>query len=190
MVIAMQPTFYSYIRFLFGPFFRWWWALATGAASILSYLFAPPTGLALSGTAFALLVLLAVTGFFLTLSVVAQGWELFQNGNAGVRVSNIQKCKDFGGEFVFILAGPLPGGRGMLLEVKRAMGDLEAPLAILEVIDKTADGCYQAKPIAMAPVHKKDLADGKCRARDVVVYAFVDGDRVRGWMDQIRAAQV
>jgi hypothetical protein len=63
-----------YIRALTQPFFRWWWALLTGVATLLSFFQWQQKGMNLSGVTVALSVCLVLTLLFFVGSVVTQGF--------------------------------------------------------------------------------------------------------------------
>jgi hypothetical protein len=182
----MRATVGNYLRLLFAPFFRWWWTLITGAASILSFVVAPPNGVTLPRSMISLLVLVLFALVFLTLSVLYQGWELFEARFVALEVIAIQKCQDYGGEYLILLRGQLPASKGTLIEIRRPIGQVEAPFAIVELFDKNAQGYYQAKPIWVAPGHLRDFAAGRFVATELIADTYVDADRIRSNIEHFR----
>jgi len=69
--------FVKYLGTLMSPFFRWWWALITGIATLLSFFAWKTNGLTLSGTQVALAVLILLSLLFLMLSVVRQSFKWY-----------------------------------------------------------------------------------------------------------------
>jgi hypothetical protein len=179
----MSTTFGSYVRLLLEPFFRWWWASITGVASILSFLATPSTGFSFSRLGMSLLALFVSVLLFLTLTVLCQGWELFQARSASLEIVSMQKCRDYGGEYLVLFKGNIPASKGTLIEIRRRIGDLEAPFALVEVLDRNAQGYYQANPIWIAPVHLRDFTADRFVVADLVATAFVNADRIRDNVD-------
>jgi len=70
-------TLPSFLRFLFSPFFRNWWAVLTGCASILAMYITPSHGITLSGAAMMTATFGVLSLIFITLSVLGQGWQLY-----------------------------------------------------------------------------------------------------------------
>src|SRR4051812_28800239 len=93
----------KYFSFLVGPFFRWWWALITGLGTLLSYKLTPDSGWRLGPIGVLLLTVLGFTLSFLTLSVAYQGWQLFRGRYAELVLCSIQKSKDLGADWVFVV---------------------------------------------------------------------------------------
>lgn len=59
----------SFLETLFGSFFRWWWAVLTGFASILSWVYAPET-VTLSRNQVATVTLLGLLLLFFAVSTI------------------------------------------------------------------------------------------------------------------------
>src|SRR5262245_50692730 len=103
----MQPGLANYFAFLFQPFFRWWWAVITGFASIISLLVTPQSGFVLGQAGVALITFLVLTLAFLTLSTTLQGWQLYRKRCPDLRVSGVQKTQEYGGEYIALLCGDM-----------------------------------------------------------------------------------
>ena len=73
--------FGTYLGTLMSPFFRWWWALITGVATLLAFFALKTNGLTLSGTQVALAVLIFFSLVFLMLSVVSQGFKWYSRAH-------------------------------------------------------------------------------------------------------------
>ena len=90
----MQQNYSSFLGWLFGPFFRWWWALITGTASFLAFVWTPPEGVTISRTGMLLLLFSAFTLAFLVISVVVQGYLLFRERYKNLEVIAVQKVTE------------------------------------------------------------------------------------------------
>jgi hypothetical protein len=169
----------SYLEFILAPFFRWWWALITGVATLLSYRLTPQGGYQLGAVAALLLTLVCFTLLFATISVLYRGWLLFRDRYAPLTVQAIQKNRDLGGEWIFVLA---TGGRmtpGTVVDVHRRLGDLEVPFALVEIVAETAIGTYQAVPRWLAPIHIRDFTAGRFSPAETVVLRHLTATRIR-----------
>src|SRR5258708_25946873 len=122
----MRQQFVSYFGFLFQPFFRWWWAAVTGFASIFGVLVTPQQGLVLKPSTVALIIFAAFTLAFLTLSTLIQGWKLYRGRYTDLRVLDVQKTKEHGGEYVALVCGDVDVQSGTLAELRRQMGGTDA----------------------------------------------------------------
>ena len=134
----MKTGIVGYLSLLLRPFWRWWWSAVTGIASIASYVLAPEAGVTVPRWGVAAAVLVGFSFFFLALSVLTQGWELFQGRQADLRVRGIPKCSDYGGEYIFLLEGHISAQQGTILEILRPLGDAEAPFALVELLGRNA----------------------------------------------------
>lgn len=80
----------SYLRQIFQPFFRWWWAAITGVASILGFATAPATGITLGPAGVALLLFATFSLLFLTVSVVSISYRWY-GGTPSVAIEHFQR---------------------------------------------------------------------------------------------------
>ena len=167
---------YEYLKFILSPFFRGWWAIITGLATLLGYVLTPETGVRLVPILSLLITLLIFSLLFFALSVLVQGWYLFINRYTGLEVKNIQKNE---GELVFILSGYLPLGVGTIVDIHRRLGDLEVPFALVKVASQNDKGFYQAEALTTAPAHLRDYNTGKFAVNDLIAYPFATTDRIR-----------
>jgi hypothetical protein len=186
----MLPTLDRYIAFLFGPFFRAWWAVVTGVASILSFAIVSPSGLTLSRLTVSLSVLFVSALIFLTGSALVQGWQLFRGRFTDLTVVSVQKCRDYGGDYLILLTGSVAGGRGALVEIKRVMGPVEAPFALVELLDRNAKGLHQGKPIWIAPGHLREFTQGEFSSADLIANSTIGADTIRGKIDSFSQSGV
>jgi len=147
----------DFFRLIFSSFFRWWWAVITGFASIASWLFVSREGILLTPLMFSILILLGLTLVFLVLSTVYQGWLIYQRHSPRLRIIGFQKCNDYGGEHVFLLEGNIGAAQGTVIELKRFYTGVEVAIALVEIMEKNSKGQYQARPIWISPGHRRDL---------------------------------
>lgn len=147
----MGQNFVSFLSWLFGSFFRWWWALITGTASFLAFVWTPPEGAIIGRTGMLLLFFVAFSLVFLVITVVVQGYQLFRDRNRKLEVVAIQKASESVSGLIFILRGYLRDATGMLVEIRRSSEDLEVLFAIVQVTRATSKGLYQAEPIWVSP---------------------------------------
>lgn len=158
----------SFVEILFGSFFRWWWAVLTGFASILSWVYAPQ-GITLGRAQLASLTLLGLLLTFFALSTIFQGWRLFKNRLKPSTVVGFQRSDHYGGDFVFIIKGVHQSAQGKVAELRRTVNGVEVSFAIVEFIDFNSDGHYQANPVWISPNHLRELRTGKFAFSEVVV---------------------
>ena len=171
----MRPVISEYLGWLFRPFFRWWWAAVSGTASIGALLGIPESGVTLSGQTAAVSVLVAFGLAFLSLSVLVQGWSVFQDRVRRLEVLSIRKDRDFNGGWIYLLSGHLQEGIGTLIEIQRTLEETEVPFAIVRVVGTTEKGYYQAVPLWTSPGHQRDFmrhrfSPSSLRARTTLTY--------------------
>jgi hypothetical protein len=104
-ILANKSASWSFIRLIFGSFFRWWWVAITGAASIVGGSFLPASGISLSPPILGLLIFLGSALLFLTVTTVYQGWIIYQRNFKSLCVSAILSNDCYGGEHVVKLNG-------------------------------------------------------------------------------------
>jgi hypothetical protein len=173
--MPMKATLGSYLGFLLRPFFRWWWAVVTGLASLLSLLKTPTDGWTVTPVGAFLLTFGASTLLFLVLSVCVQGWQLFTERWSQITVATIQRTKDLAGDWAFVLTSQSSIPVGSVIDIHRKLGDVEVPFAMVQVVKVTTRGDYQAVPIVIAAAHIRDYALGKFTVADLDIH----GERVR-----------
>jgi hypothetical protein len=182
-----MPTFGSYVRYLSAPFFRAWWAAVTGLASILSLYIASRSEITLSAPVAFTLTFVVFTMVFLVLSVVAQGWALFQRQATSFTVTQFDRSREVQEGWYLVIASGSVIAAGAVLDVHRRVGSAEVPLALVRVTGTNSDGTYQAVPLGrINPAHIREHAAGRLRPSDLVVRPFVDITRLRESSDDIR----
>ena len=153
----MRQTFVLFLSWLFDPFFRWWWALITGTASFLAFVWTPPEGVTIGRTGMLLLFFAGFSLVFFVVSVVVQGYQLFRERYKDMEVVAVQKATEPGAELIFILRGYLRDASGLLVEIRRPLGDVEVPFAIVRVTGATSKGLYQAVPVWVSAGHLRNF---------------------------------
>jgi hypothetical protein len=191
----MRSSFGAFLSLMFQPFFKWWWAVVTGAASILAFVWTPPAGLTISKAGMLLLVLIGFTMLFLVLSMVVQGWLLFQNRHQRLELVALRQVRDFGPaddrprdlgtDWVFLLRGYLPESTGMLIEIRRPFEEVELAFALVQVTGTTARGLYQASPLWISPGHLRDYSRQHFSANTLIAYPQISYDRAKEVFDAL-----
>ncbi len=149
-----------YLRALTQPFFRWWWALLTGVATLLSFFQWQQTGVNLSGVTVALSVCAALTLLFFAGSVITQGFGWYtQSQRQPVVVACTPADKESPVE-IFHLTSALPLEPGQVISLLRTMGERVFCIGMLKV-ERIATGRYQCVPLWIAAGPKQELKQGK-----------------------------
>lgn len=181
------PTFSAYLRYLTAPFFRTWWAVLTGLASLLSLYIAHTWSITLSAPAATTLTFVIFTMGFFVLSVVAQGWHLFAGQASGLIVTQFDRSRDVEEGWYLVISGNTELSVGSVFDVFKRVGSAEVPLALARVTARNSDGTYQAAPVGrINPAHAREHASGRLRPGDLVVRPFVDIRRLRESTDDFR----
>ncbi len=176
----MMSNMSCFLRFLFSPFFRNWWAVLTGCASILAIYITPSQGFNLTGAMMMTMTFFVLSLVFLTLSVLSQGWQLFISRLEGLRVSSFDRNRDIPEGWVFILDGNIDLAIGTVVDVHKKTGEAEVPLALVRINSRNSTGRYQATPIGkMNPAHIKEHSAGGLKPVDLIVLTSVDLQRLR-----------
>lgn len=174
----MQSIISEYLGWLFQPFFRWWWAVVSGTASIVALLGTPPSGITLSNITAAIMVLFVSALVFLTFSVLVQGWSLYWDRNRRLEIVSIRRARDFGADWIFVMRGYLQASIGALVEIRRPLEGTEVPFAIVRVVETTEKGDHQAVPIWISPGHQRDFMNHKFAPRTLRAKTTLTYDRV------------
>lgn len=169
----MQAQFMEYLQIVLTPFFKWWWVLFTGVATFLGYVLTPDAGFTFGRVGMLLLILMFFLLLFFSASIFFQGWIVFNNRFAELRILHIQKNNDLNSEFVFIFMSHISLEIGTLVHIKRRLGDVEVPFALVEIVSKNKKGNYQAKEISIKPAHLRDFKSGKCSIDDMVASPYI-----------------
>lgn len=171
-LIVMQTE--SFIKLLFGSFFRWWWTAVTGVATLLSF-FAIPNGIVIGRTVTALLIFSALTLLFLTISTVYQGWSLYKSRVSPPVFLRFHELEKFGKDLVCLVDGVPKEAEGKIAQLKREVSTgLEVPFAVIEFGERNADGQVLAEVVWISPGHLSDLRSNQFSASDVIVDLFVN----------------
>lgn len=168
---------------LFNSFFRWWWAVITGIASLLGAISLEGT-IGIGKTGVALLILVSSLLLFLTVSAVYQSFRFLRGENA--RVINIVESDAYGGDYVFAIDGLDSSFRGKVVELRRDTGDVEVTFALVELVETNIAGTFQAKPIWLSSGHQYDLKRKKFSKNDVRVQTNVNSETLEKWTAENR----
>lgn len=186
------PSVTGYMSWLLRPFFRWWWAVLTGTASILGLILTPDSGITISRPTMLIGILLLLAFVFLGLSTATQGWALYFRKHRPIRVLSVQKVLSEQKavqphtDLLFVIDGFLKGGGGTLLDVRRALEGAETPFCIVKVTTVTEDGHFQATPIWASPGHLRAFRKNEFGVRDLRVTQSLTYDQVREALDGTR----
>lgn len=166
-----EPT--SFLRLIFSSFFRWWWAVITGAASIAGWLSVPQEGISLTPIMFSFLILFVLTLLFLVLSTVYQGWLIYQEHLIRLRIVEFLKSDIYDGEYVILLECNIDIAQGTVVELKRFHAGVEIAIALVEIMEENSKGQYQARPIWFSPNHFRELRMGQFSYSEIEVEPLV-----------------
>jgi hypothetical protein len=167
-----MQTELAFLKAIFSTFFRWWWAVLTGLASVLSWL-AAPQGLTLTRLQFAATTLMVLIVAFFAASTIYQAWRVFRNKIAPSTITDMQRSDSYGGEYVFVISGLHSQMKGRVAELRRRLNGVEVPFAVIEFLDENAKGNFQANPLWISPNHLRELRAGKFVLSEVIVDPFI-----------------
>ncbi|MEM6334607.1 MAG: hypothetical protein AAF823_14845 [Planctomycetota bacterium] len=162
----------AYLWYISRPFFFAWWAVITGIATLLSLFAVPESGLVLSRSAVAASTLALAALIFLVVSVVVQGFRLYSNQLGDINVKSIHTSEE-DDSLTFLLTCKRPLATGALVELRRPIGDTEAPFAIVEIGELNRKGLYEAKTVWISPGHQNDCRTGKFSVSDIAVMSML-----------------
>ena len=179
-----KPTT-NFLRLIFSSFFRWWWAVITGAASIAGWLSVPREGISLTPLMFSMLILFVLTLLFLVLSTVYQGWLIYQEHLTRLRIVGFLKSDIYDGEYVFLLEDNIGVAQGTVIELKRFHAGIEVAIALVEIMEKNAKGQYQARPIWFSPNHYRELRMGRFAYSEIEAEPLVKRQTIEKFCETI-----
>ena len=165
----MKGKFCTYLNLIFNSFFRWWWAVITGIASIGSWVYAPESGILVTPMFFGIYILIISITSFLSVSVIYQGWKIYKKKHNSIKIVGFRKCDAYDSEFVFVLEGFNGDNQNVLLELKRFHEGIEVPISLVEVLEKNSKGQHQARPIWISSGHLRELKMGEFVYSDLKV---------------------
>ena len=183
--MSAAPTIGGFFRYLLGPFFWPWWALFSGVASIASWYGIPVTGFTVPHWASLVLLTLLFAGCFLLLSVLWQGWRLYQGALSRIQLVGIQTSSAYDGEHVVLLTCGTSLPTGTVLELQRTDNGVEVPIALIEVRGINSKSQLQAHPLWFGPVHLNDLMKNTLNVASVRATSFVS----RGAAERLQQAK-
>lgn len=166
----MGHTFIRYIGWLFGPFFRWWWAAVTGIIGLIAFAWTPAS-ISFSKPVLLLLLLVVSALFFLSATVLAQGWKLFSE-RSSFRIVSLTRVEEgeFDCEWIVIFEGP-PGIQvDWILQVDRKFDDGRvASFAIIRVLNKLNECTYQAASVWLKSGFMSDYQKHRFTVRNLAI---------------------
>jgi hypothetical protein len=175
-----NPTFGGFLAYLTKPFFRTWWAVITGFASILALYITRDSHFTIGGASIASLILVGSILLFLVLSVTSQGWKLFTAQSTGLHVVSFEKSREVPEGWLLIIGGNAEMTVGTVVDIHKRTPAGEVPLAFFEVSGRNSDGRYQATPIGrINPSHIREHSAGGLRPSDLVVRTSVEIKRMK-----------
>jgi hypothetical protein len=174
---------------LLDPFFRWWWALITGTASFLAFVWTPPNGLNIGRTCILLLIFTIFSLLFLVLSVLVQGFQLFRERYKDLEVVAIQKATESGSDLIFLLRGYLRDATGLLIEIRRPLDDVELQFAIVRITGATSKGLYQALPVWVSAGHLRDFNSRRFSANLLIARPYMYFDHTRSVFENLNSKE-
>ncbi len=159
----------DFLSLLFGSFFRWWWAVTTGVASILSYLSVPSEGVKLGRLGFAVAVLIGSAALFMCATVVYQGWSLFRGNWHRLNVLRWHKSTSLGAEFAFLIDDRGLATSGTVAELRRFHENIEVAFGLVEFVERDSNERMQAREVWLEPAHVRDSKTGHLPITDIIV---------------------
>lgn len=184
---ANQPKWSSYLYFIFSSFFRNWWAMLTGCASIVAFFVTPSKGVILNGATMMLVTFIVLTLIFMTISTLSQGWQLYLGRLNGLRVSSFERNREIEDGWIFVIEGDTDLAVGSIIDIYKKAGAAEVPLALAQIVAKNSSGAYQAIPVGkINPTHIREYSAGGLRAEDLIVRTSVAVQRVMEVVDDLR----
>ena len=165
----------AYLRLLLSSFFNWWWAAITGFVSIASFLAVPTNGLILPPLAVSTFLLILFALLFLVLTILYQGWLLFDARLTDVKYVGLctSEHDNYDAGLIFLLESPTPMSNGSVVELRRRVDGAECLVALLEIVESNANGHLQAQSIWKSPGHLRDLRSSKVQLADVIVCPII-----------------
>jgi hypothetical protein len=175
--------FLTFLRQLTDSFFRWWWAVLTGLASLFSWFGVPNGGVLVSRLAVALAVFGALGLVFLVAAMIVRSYEWFLGQTVHPRV--VRVVAGDGGETLFVVrAEGRPLSAGNLLAVHRDVAGEEICIAVLRFDRSREDGeGDQCEAIWISAGHQNELARGRVKPGELLVRREISAsalDRLTG----------
>ena len=157
--------FLKYVGTLLTPFFRWWWALITGVATLFSFFAWRTTELNLSGIQAALAVLIFFSMLFLVLSVISQGYKWYIRSYCNPEVIKFSPAANDSETEIFHLKSLLPLEPGQVVSVLRTFDDGRVICMGMLKVERLLSDRYQCIPLWIGPGHRQDLKRGKIKEK-------------------------
>jgi hypothetical protein len=152
---------WTYLKDLTSVFFKWWWAVITGIASLLPFFGFPGPNIAVSNIAASIVILLTFLLLFLTLSVVVQGYKWYTSANSEPTVESCIPAQSSSDREVFRIRSTTAMEPGRVITILRTTDRGTGCMGMVKVERVAEPLLYQCSPLWLSPMHRNDLAQGK-----------------------------
>ncbi len=177
--IKNEVSFPNYLKYIFDVFFKWWWAVITGIASISSWIFISNDGFYVNKLSAGLYVIIILTSIFLACSVFYQGWMLYKMKTiCKYSVEAFQKNNLYQTNYLIIIDSDTLLPNGTILELKRIANNVEVLIGLCEIVEKNLDGNYQGKLIFSIANQLREYAEGLYHQKDIIIKNAVHKDSI------------
>ncbi len=157
-----------------------WWALITGAISLIAWVVTPSDTITVSKVLFLIIIVVVSFILFVGSSVAYKGWILYSERN-NVYVT---QTVEYENERVFLLRGMQNVQLGSVLEVYRKKEALEVPIGLIEVTHEKENREVQARPVWIMPGHLLDIKQGELSVDNLIVHCTLSKNILSRWVDE------
>ncbi len=175
-----------YLGALTRPFFRWWWALITGLATLLSYFTLQATGVSLTAAQAAMGVFGTLTLAFFAVSVMVEGFGWYRQAHRQPTVVSCTPADAESSPEVFQLTSVLPLDPGQVISLLRAVGDRVVCMGMLKV-ERLIGERYQCVPLWIAAIHRQDLKQGKIQVAHLSASVLLNESDLTRYREEVSA---
>lgn len=178
--------FIRYLGALTRPFFRWWWALITGVATLLSFFAWRTSGVTLSGLQATVGVCLVLTIAFFALSVVLEGFKWYALSRWQPEVVMCAPADSDSPTEVVHLRSAVSLEPGQVISLLRRFGDRQVCMGMLRV-ERRIEDRYQCVPVWLAAVHRQHLKQGRIHVAQLSASLFLNETDLRRYVEESAA---
>jgi hypothetical protein len=157
-----------------------WWALITGAISLIAWVITPSDTISVSKVLFLIIIVIVSFIVWVGFSVALNGWKLYSERNNVY----ITQTVEYENERVFLLKGMQNVRPGSVLEVYRKIEALEVAIGLIEVFHEKENREVQARPIWIMPVHLQAIKEGKLSVDNLIVQCTLSKNTLLRWVDE------